>query len=281
MIETTAMKSENFPVGSLLLRRDLRPIVHAFYGFARRADNVADDPNLTADAKLARLGEFDRGLDGTPAGEPVARTLRETLETTGHAEGVRHARALLGAFRQDAIKTRYATWEELLAYCRMSADPVGRFLLDLHGEAPSTHAPSDALCTALQILNHLQDLGRDFRELDRIYMPEDLLPHSEAALRENHASPALRAAIDDALCRAAGLLHRAAELPALLASRRLSGEVRAIHFLATRLHDRLCRADPMAGRVAPGRTDFAGAAIRGAAACLRRPQPRAMIGGLP
>ena len=126
--------SENFPVASLLVERNARPLMRAFYAFARQADDVADDPQLSPAAKLDRLDMFERGLDGDPEGEAAGRQLFRLLRLRDKAEGSRHARALLGAFRLDVEKSRYRTWTELEGYCRLSANPVGRFILDIHDE---------------------------------------------------------------------------------------------------------------------------------------------------
>ena len=166
---------ENFPVGSALIRPDLRRHVHAFYAFARNADDIADSAILQAADKIARLDAMEAVLLGTAdeAASPSAAQLRKSLAETGTP--AQHSRELLVAFRRDATKLRYANWDELYDYCRYSAMPVGRHVLDLHGEDAATHAPSDALCTALQVLNHLQDCAKDFRALDRCYLPEDWL----------------------------------------------------------------------------------------------------------
>src|SRR3546814_3843453 len=102
-----------------------------------------------------------------------ATRLRLSLAATGVAAA--RGTDLIAAFKQDAVKRRYADWGELLGYCRLSANPVGRYLLDLHGEDPAGYAASDALCSALQILNHLQDCQGDYRQLDRVYLPQDRL----------------------------------------------------------------------------------------------------------
>lgn len=263
-------RDENFPVGSLLLRRDLRPHVMRFYAFARAADDAADDPALAPAEKLRRLDAFERALDGH-SGPSEGLALRETLARTG--VGDRHARDLLAAFRRDAVESRCADWAALADYCAHSAHPVGRFLLDLHGEDATAHGPSDALTAALQVLNHLQDLGEDRRRLDRIYLPLDWMAEEGAApedLDAPHASPALRRVIDRALDGCDAWLDRAAPLPALVASPRLAGECATILMLAQRLAARLRRADPLATRVALSRADFARAAARGGAVALSR-----------
>ncbi|MBN8909015.1 MAG: squalene/phytoene synthase family protein, partial [Rhodospirillales bacterium] len=151
---------ENFPVGSALIAPRLRPHVHAFYAFARNADDIADSPTLAAEDKVFRLDTMEEVLLGRrEGGSPSALRLRASLAETGVT--AQHSLDLLVAFRRDATKRRYASWDELYDYCRYSAMPVGRHVLDLHGEDAATHAPSDALCTSLQVLNHLQDCGRD------------------------------------------------------------------------------------------------------------------------
>ncbi len=172
---------ENFPVGSLLIRRDLRAHVHAFYAFARNADDIADSDALPAAEKIARLDAMEDVLLGRrDTGSPSAMRLRASLAETGVASC--HSTDLLIAFRRDATKLRYANWDELCDYCRYSAMPVGRHVLDLHGEDRATYAPSDALCTALQVLNHLQDCAKDLAALDRCYLPLDLLDRCGASV---------------------------------------------------------------------------------------------------
>src|SRR6516162_11839249 len=135
-IETPSGKwrdAENFPVGSFLIRRDLRPHVHAFYRFARNADDIADNPALTADEKIRRLDRIAAILDGAPGKDsPAAAAMHESLVETRMT--ARHCHDVLHAFRLDATKLRYHDWNDLIAYCRYSASPVGRQLLDLHGE---------------------------------------------------------------------------------------------------------------------------------------------------
>ncbi|WP_222874103.1 squalene/phytoene synthase family protein [Hankyongella ginsenosidimutans] len=187
---------ENFPVGSFLIASHLRPHVAAFYAFARAADDIADHAELAADDKIARLDALEAALTGQQgfgAGYAKAHRLRESLAQCGVTDA--HARALLSAFRQDATKTRYANWAELHDYCRRSADPVGRFLLDLHGEDPALYPASDALCSALQVLNHLQDMGDDLQQIDRCYVALDWLAAAGGSIDDVRAarlSPALR-----------------------------------------------------------------------------------------
>ncbi len=254
---------ENFPVGSILIRPALRPHVHAFYAFARNADDIADSPALSAVDKLARLDVMEAVLLGrADAGAPTAMGLRASLATTGVAP--RHALDLLAAFRQDAAKRRYADWPELLHYCTLSAMPVGRHVLDLHGENIETHAPSDALCASLQVLNHLQDGAKDLAALDRCYLPDDQLAAAGARVQDLAGAgetPGLRVVIDSLLDEVDRLNDEAALLPRLVRDRRLRIECAVILGLARRLARRLRMADPVAGRVKLLKQDVAGSVL--------------------
>ena len=242
---------ENFPVG-VLIRAKLRPHVHAFYDFARNGDDIADSPKLDAADKIARLDRMEAVLLGrAETGSPSATRLRASLAETGVTS--RHATDLLIAFRQDATKTRYASWDDLLDYCRHSAMPVGRYVLDLHGEGAATHAPSDALCVSLQVLNHLQDCAGDLASLDRCYMLTDRI----ADLRGPAQTPALRAVFDGLLDRVDALNAQAAALPRAVRDRRLRIETAVIVGLAQRLSARLRRGDPIARRIKLPRMDVA------------------------
>ena len=250
---------ENFPVGSRLIRPNLRPHVHAFYTFARNADDIADSPTLTPEDKLVRLDVMEAVLLGrADAGSPSAVALRDSLAKT-RVKPV-HACELLIAFRMDATKRRYASLTELYEYCRYSAAPVGRYVLDLHHERHTTHAPSDALCSALQILNHMQDCAVDLRTLDRCYLPEDLLAEfgsSVADLRKPAMTPGLRKVFDSLLHRVDRMTTFASDLPPRTRDRRLRLETAVIVALAKRLANRLTRRDPLAAPVKLGKPDFA------------------------
>ncbi len=250
---------ENFPVGSALIRPALRPHVHAFYAFARNADDIADSPVLAADDKLHRLDRMRAVLLGeTGSGSPSALGLRASLAETGVTP--QHALDLLAAFRQDATQRRYATWAELLDYCRLSAMPVGRHVLDLHGEDPATHAPSDPLCAALQVLNHLQDGAKDLAALDRCYLPADLLDAAGARVEDlagPRETPGLRTVFTRLLDEVDALHAAAAALPRRTRDRRLRMEVAVILGLSRRLARRLRINDPVATRVKLRKTDVA------------------------
>ncbi len=269
-VETPSGKSaadENFPVGSWLLPAALRPHVAVFYAFARAIDDIADNPALAPKDKIARLEAFAAALTGVEPDRPgldKAHRLRASLAETGVP--ARHGLDLIAAFKQDAVKHRYHDWDDLLGYCRLSAAPVGRYLLDLHGESRDGWPASDALCNALQVLNHLQDCQADYRILDRVYLPLDWLDPlagGVAALDAAQSSAGLRGVLDRCLDGTAVLLAEAAALPAQLRSRRLAMESAVILHLARRLAGRLRRGDPLAGRVALTKGDFLGCGLAG------------------
>ena len=193
---------ENFPVASWLIKPQYRPAILAFYEFVRVADDIADHVTLPSAEKINRLDRLEATLLGANDEEMVGVTLRETLQRRGLSP--RHAQDLLSAFRQDATKLRYADWEDLIDYCSRSAMPVGRFVLDVHGESKETWPASDALCAALQIINHLQDCATDYRQLNRVYIPLDALAAQGIGvevLDEVRAGPPLRRCIQGLVVR--------------------------------------------------------------------------------
>jgi squalene synthase HpnC len=260
-------RDENFPVGSWLLPAPLRPNVAAFYAFVRAADDIADNPDLAPADKIARLNAFEAALTGPSALAarlPNAEALRASLAATGVTP--RHAQDLLAAFRRDATQLRYRDWPDLLSYCALSASPVGRFLLDLHGEAPELYRFSDPLCDALQVLNHLQDCRDDYRALDRVYLPLDGFAAAGIgveALDRPATSPALRQVFDRVLDGVNTLLTTAGELPRALRGRRLAAESAVILEIARRLAIELRRRDPLAERVELSRPRFLLCALSG------------------
>lgn len=260
---------ENFPVGSWLLPPAVRPHVAVFYAYARAIDDIADSAELTAEEKVVRLSGFERALLGGEVDNPAyakAHAMRRTLNAAGVT--ARHCLDLISAFKQDAVKHRYADWRELIDYCDRSAAPVGRFLLDLHGGCRLGYAPADALCNALQVINHLQDCQDDYRTLDRVYLPLDWLQEEGAAVEDLDRSaitPALRRVVDRCLEGVEQLLAEAAALPGGLRSRRLAMELAAIFDIAHTLVARLRACDPLARRVQLSKREYALCCVRGAA----------------
>jgi squalene synthase HpnC len=268
-IETPSGKTsrdENFPVASRFLSAEARPLVMAYYAFARAADDIADDPDLAPEEKIARLRLFEAALLGHEEAPELEKAVLLGRLLRGKGIDLARASDLLIAFRQDANNKRYVDWEELRGYCRRSAEPVGRFLLDLHGEHPSLYPASDALSSALQVLNHLQDLGEDWRRLGRLYLPADWMAQKGAAPEDLKAfalTPALRKVVDSCLERTASLLALADPLPAALASGRLSAQAAVTVSLAKRLQRRLEKGDPLAQRIKLSRADVAKAGAVG------------------
>ncbi len=272
-------RDENFPVASHLIHPRHRGAILAFYDFVRAGDDVADHTDLSPERKLALLDALADALTGKGSADPVVEPLNREL--AAHGLGPTHALELLDAFRLDARKARYATWDELIAYCRLSAMPVGRYVLDVHGEDASVvWGPSDAICAALQIINHLQDCGKDFRGIDRVYIPQETLDRHGATIADlgaDRASPALRAVIHELAQRTLGLLDAGAILPDLIADLRLSLEIAAIHRLAVVLCRGLMERDPLSDKVHHGKAAFALTALGGIATTLARRPLRGRI----
>lgn len=248
--------SENFPVASRLLPARVRPHVMAFYAFARAADDIADTPGFSPDEKRDILQLWSQQLDA--GGEDICRPvadLRQSLKETG----VRtiHAQDLLRAFLRDVENPRTASWEDLMGYCRLSAAPVGRYLIDLmdggaaHGE-DAAYAASDALCAALQVLNHIQDVKDDHAHLARVYVPADWMAEagvSEADLGRDQVTPELRTVLDRMLDGVEALLVEAKPLPGQIRTKALAREAGGILAIAWRLARTLRHKDPLAGRI--------------------------------
>jgi len=267
---TRTASTENFPVGSWLIAPPLRPVVAVYYRVARAADDVADAPALSPEEKIRLLDRIDATLAGVSDQDADAVALRDIFRARGLT--IEHARHLLQAFKADAINRPCRSWSDLLAYCRFSAAPVGRFLLELHGEDRVTWPAGDALCSALQILNHLQDCQSDWRDLQRLYIPSDWLREAgltSEALLAPAATPALRGVLDRVLEGVDRLNQVAATLPRQIRSRRLRMEVTAILYVSRRLAVRLRRQDPLAARVALSSFEKASALFIGAVSGLR------------
>ncbi len=256
---------ENFPVGSFLIRADLRPHVHAFYDFARAADDVADHPLLEPSLKVARLNMFAETLLSDSCDDvPTAVALRNSLRQTGVSP--QHSLDLLTAFRRDATKRRYDNWDDLIDYCNHSAAPVGRHVLALHGIGESAWKANDALCNALQIINHIQDCADDYCELDRVYLPLDMLAghgaHPED-LAHVAAPKALRETFRAMLDRVDPMLEEARTFPKQIPDMRLKTEVSVICALAEQIVTLLRRRDPLCDDVHLGKASVFCAALTG------------------
>ncbi len=271
-VETPSGKGaadENFPVGSFLLPKRLRPHVATYYAFARAIDDITDNPDALPQDKIARLNAMDDALLGRTAnpGPEVAKAtaLRASMLETN--VDLAHASDLISAFRQDSVKSRYNTWDELIDYCMRSASPVGRYLLELHGEDEAHFEYSDALCNALQVINHLQDCADDLKYLDRCYLPLDWCVEEGAKiemLREPASPAALRAVQMRCLDGTEVLLRTADRLPGALRSRSLAMESGVIISIAWKLVGELRRKDPVAQRVELSKPQFMWCGLKGA-----------------
>ncbi len=258
-------QTENFPVGSFLIRPELRPSIHALYRFARAADDISDHPSLTPEEKVAMLDKFARCLlDESNDEIPPAANLRKSLRTTGTSP--QHALDLLTAFKRDATQLRYRDWNDLVDYCAFSASPVGRHVLELHGIGKETWPANDALCNALQIINHIQDCADDYRELNRVYLPMDILAKHGARIEDlsgKKSSPGLRAALSEMLDLLEPLLALAQTFPAQIPDLRLRAETSVICALAERLTALLRKRDPLCDNVKLGKLSVLCATISG------------------
>jgi hydroxysqualene synthase len=243
-------RDENFPVASHLIHPRHRGAILAFYEFVRIADDIADHATLTQAEKLAHLDALEAGLTGKDDLSPEAVRLRTVLRERNLTP--RHALDLLTAFRMDVTKLRYRDWDDLMNYCSYSAMPVGRFVCDVHGEDRSVWGANDALCAALQIINHLQDCGGDFRDLNRVYVPLDALAASGASVEDlgrATATPALCNCLRGLAQRTATLLDQSASFSPRIADFRLAMEVAVIQSLARRLTALLIARDPLSEKV--------------------------------
>ena len=243
-------RDENFPVASFLIHPRYRGAILAFYNFVRTADDIADHATLPPDEKLRLLDRLEAGLSGTNTDDAVAVRLRAVLAERGLSP--KHAQDLIAAFKLDVTKLRYRDWDDLISYCALSAMPVGRFVCDVHGESRSVWPANDALCAALQIINHLQDCKQDYRNLDRVYIPQDALAASVASVEEigaERASPPLLDCLHRLAERTERLLSDSDGFAAAIADMRLGLEVAVINTLAHRLTRILKVRDPLSERV--------------------------------
>jgi squalene synthase HpnC len=243
-------RDENFPVASWIIHPRHRALILAFYNFVRTADDIADHATLAAGDKLRYLDLLEAELAGQGDSQPEAVRLRDALAQRSMPP--RHALDVLTAFRMDVTKLRYENWDEVIHYCRYSAMPVGRFMLDVHGESTSTWAASDALCAGLQINNHLQDCGKDFRDLNRVYLPRDALEAAGASvegLGENSASGPLLQCLHALALRTEALLNDSKSLAAQVRDVRLGVEISVIQAFADRIVNLLKVRDPLSQTV--------------------------------
>ena len=264
-------RDENFPVASWIIHPRHRALILAFYNFVRTADDIADHATLPADDKLRYLDLLEAELVGQGDTQPEAVKLRQALAERGMPP--RHALDVLIAFRMDVTKLRYENWDEVIHYCRYSAMPVGRFMLDVHGESTSTWAASDALCAGLQVNNHLQDCGKDFRDLNRVYLPRDALAAAGASVEQlggDRAPPPLLQCLQSLAVRTQALLDESKSLSPQVRDLRLGLEISVIQSFADRIVSLLKVRDPLSESVHLGPMQLLGHSFSGIASELTR-----------
>lgn len=254
---------ENFPVASVFLPRRLRRPVQAIYVFARAADDIADEGDALPEIRLAGLAAFREQLRLLERGAPATMPLFVELGTVirEHALPFPLFHDLLDAFAQDCTKTRYADFGEVMAYCRKSANPIGRLLLKLYGaDAPRNQAYSDGICSALQIINFLQDVAVDWQK-NRVYFPQDELAKfgiGERQIAEGRTDGLWQVFMREQIERARKLLAAGAPLGLILKGR-IGFEMRLIVLGGERILYKLHRShgDMFRQRPTLGPTDWA------------------------
>jgi len=264
-------RDENFPVASWIIHPRHRALILAFYNFVRTADDIADHATLAERDKLNYLDLLEAELLGQGDSQPEAVNLRAALAQRSMPP--RHALDVLIAFRMDVTKLRYENWDEVIHYCRYSAMPVGRFMLDVHGESTSTWAASDALCAGLQINNHLQDCGKDYRDLNRVYLPRDALAAAGAsveALGQKQASTPLLQCLHSLAARTEILLNESKPLSAEVRDLRLGLEISVIQAFADKIVRLLKVRDPLSQTVHLGPTELIAHSLGGLAGEMAR-----------
>ncbi len=257
---------ENFPVASRLLPAESRPHIAAVYAFARIADDFADEGERSDEARIALLDDWRERLHRAAAGRPVEDSSDSSAIFTALGETI-HARQLdvtllddlLSAFRQDVLVKRYETWDDLLDYCRRSANPIGRLVLRISGYRDDrVDAWSDAVCTALQLANFWQDLEIDWRK-GRVYVPLSVVRATGADVNDlgrRRVTPEWRAALGEAVGRTRELFYTGRPVADAVKGR-LRWELRATWLGGMRILDKLERAgyDVFRHRPTLGRSD--------------------------
>jgi len=261
-------KDENFPVAFFLFGKKNQEIITAYYNFARCSDDIADNPLLSSQQKLQKLEEMENALNGAKVTESAETLTASVLREIFLRENLSFSLAadLLAAFRQDAAGFHYETWGQLTDYCRRSAAPVGRFMLALHNENPSTYLPSNALCAALQIVNHVQDLKYDAKILKRVYIPEELFKQFKVtpeALVKKQSSAKLKKLIAEMMNRVQGLLKDAEILPGIVKNFRLRLEICIIFSLTNIMIKKILSGDVLTCEIKLNKRDWIKAAIAG------------------
>lgn len=256
---------EDFPV-SFFIGKKLRPLVEAYYQAARFADDIADTPRLAPEQKTAKLEAVRAAFMQPSAGNDLQLVrglgrlfVSERLDSSLYLD-------LLDAFGQDAVNKPVRIWEELIEYCRRSAAPVGRFMLAIHDENPSTALPAENLCIILQLLNHLSDIKDDLSLLNRCYIPENLM--REYGVRKTDlglsvSRPEVKRLLSEMMARIDKMQADAALLPPLIKNFRLRLNTCVILSLTNSVIKRHIKSDILQNPPRPTKIDWAKACITG------------------
>ncbi len=243
---------DSFPISARLLPEESRQKVIDFYGFAKGMEEICDNPALPREEKRQQLRVLKVTMqENTPDLLPDwAMGYHWLLVNGGISPG--HGEQLWQASWQDTEKTHYLTMDEVLAYARLAAAPIGRGVLEIMKETGAERGAVDALCMGLQLLDHLQNVRSDYLLRQRVYLPRHWMEEagiSEKVLTKKETGPKLRQVFDLWLDEVDKLLHYARHLPGSLQNKRLRWEVQAILACALELAKKLRQADPMAGKV--------------------------------
>ena len=245
---------ENFPVGMMMINRELRRLVSDYYTFARYADDIADNPHLKPQNKVEKLYELEEIFTGqkTYKGQKLKFVQSLKFEFEKHNLSPSLATDLLIAFRKDSLGFDYQTWGQLVDYCKYSAAPVGKFMLAIHNEHPSTYLPATSLCVALQIVNHVQDLKYDISLLKRLYLPADIMQKfhlRKEDLLQNKSSLSLNKAKEYIMEKTQGLVKEGSLLPELIHNTCLRIEVCIILSLTNIMIRKILKGDILAQEI--------------------------------
>ncbi len=245
---------ENFPVGMMMFNRNIRKIVSDYYRFARYADDIADNPHLKPQNKVDKLYELEEIFTGQKSYKGQKLKFVQTLkdEFAKHNLSPDLATDLLIAFRKDSLGFDYQTWGQLVDYCKYSAAPVGKFMLAVHQENPSTYLPATSLCVALQIVNHVQDLKYDVSLLKRLYLPAEIMKKYHLRtedLVQDKSSISVQKAVKHIMEKTLGLVKEGSILPELIKSLSLRIEVCIILSLTNIMIKKILKGDILAREI--------------------------------
>lgn len=264
---------ENFPVGMMMFGKEKRQIVSDYYRFARYGDDIADNPDIKPQNKINKLYELeDIFLSNKPyKGQKLKFVLKLRKEFDKFQLSTSLATDLLIAFRKDSMGFDYQTWGQLVDYCKYSAAPVGRFMLAIHNENPSTYLPATSLCVALQIVNHVQDIKYDAKVLKRIYLPAEMLKKYNVDTKDlfkDKSSLGLKKVIEIIMQQTQGLIKEGSILPELVRSFSLRTELCIILSLTNIMVKKILKGDVLAKNVKLSKWDWLKAIISGASKAL-------------